>query len=254
MNGFRNEKHDKLFLFTMKSEFLQVLETIETSMPKGSSHVIILETFSVLGASLVGRLIHSFWRFWVIVQHRCFPIVQNRANTNNKYRRKYQYYFPPKIPLIITAENTSIYSKTFIHLYIYINDIYIYMDGWMDMPSRGEPRWDASPGRAARIRYRGCRWAERRQLSAPVHPTPPWYSDSRCPAWGRIPASFAPGRHIHPSIYIYILYRPKRGGRKPRFWWHLYCNIYPAEKSLKKSKQNSILKHEFITFTNGPQR
>ena len=50
------------------------------------------------------------------------------------------------------------------------------MDGWMDMPSRGEPRWDASPDRAARIRYRGCRWAERRQLSAPVHPTPPWYS------------------------------------------------------------------------------
>ena len=49
MKLFRSEKHAQSIYFKMKSLLLQFFETIENSMPK----VVILEQFSVLGASLV---------------------------------------------------------------------------------------------------------------------------------------------------------------------------------------------------------
>ena len=63
MKVFRSEKHAQSIGFAMKSMLLQVLETIEKSMPKGRSTVVILGSFSVLGASLADLFI-VFEDFW----------------------------------------------------------------------------------------------------------------------------------------------------------------------------------------------
>ena len=57
MTVFSSETHAQSIGFAMKSLFLQVLETIEKSMPKGISKVVISESFSVLGVSFVDLLI-----------------------------------------------------------------------------------------------------------------------------------------------------------------------------------------------------
>ena len=58
MKVFRSEQRATSNCFLMKSVLLQVLETIEKYMPKGSSKVVILESFGTGG--VLGRLIHNF--------------------------------------------------------------------------------------------------------------------------------------------------------------------------------------------------
>ena len=68
----------------METEFLQVLETIENPMPKGSSQVIISETFSVLWAFLVGRLI----QFLAVLGNSAKSLFVDLALSFNKINQR----------------------------------------------------------------------------------------------------------------------------------------------------------------------